>query len=109
MILAERNKGSKVACSVDGTKVSFGGMLTLDLEQYEQEDARAIYICADRNGCLFTNVSPDLAYVAEIAIPAQRYKARQKAVYQGNMPVVERDPVPFDMDACTLTLWALEE
>ena len=109
MNLAERNKGPKVAYSIEGTKVSFGGMLTLDLEQYEQEDARTLYICADRGGCMLIGVYPDLAYVAEIAIPARRYKARQKAVYQGNMPVVERDPAPFDMAACTLTLWALEE
>lgn len=120
MILAERNQGPKTAWAIDGTKLCLGGMLTLDLAHYEQEDERTIYICVDREGslfaclfscqctCLATHIAPDLAYVAEITIPARSYKARQKAVYQGNMPVVERDPVPFVMDACTLTLWALE-
>ena len=109
MILVEKNEGRKINYSLEGTKITFGGMLSVDLEKYEREDTYTIYICSDREGGLFNSLCPDLAYAADIVIPARRYRARQKSVYQGNMPVVQRDPVPFDIDACTLILWAVDE
>lgn len=114
MKVMEKNEGPKLAYSVDGTKLTLGGdEITLNLARYEQDWPQHIDVMRDRAGCLVTSISPvagRLAYAAQIDIPARRYNEVPAPVQMdgdgedlGTVP----EPVPFDMDNVTLTLWAI--
>lgn len=100
MIVIEINEGEKINYSIEANKITFDDELTLNLEKHERDDPAHIDICRDKYGCLVTGVIPGLAenYVAQIDIPAREYDYSD-----------EENPVamPFDMERCTLTLWAL--
>lgn len=88
---------------VAGNKITFGDdELTLNLARYEQDDAKHIDICSDTTGCLVMGTSTGRKYVAEIDIPARQYTEET----QGDEITVV--PVPFNINNCTLTLWALD-
>jgi len=108
MKIEERNAGKKIDVCIEGTKLTLGGCLTLDLAAYELDDVNRIFVFRDRRGCLLCAADSDSCYVAEITIPARRYVADRKAVYEGDLPVVKKSPAPFLMENCTLALYALE-
>lgn len=86
-----------------GDKLTLGDdELTLNLSKYEQDDPKHIDICFDATGCLVVGTATGRKYVAEIDIPARRYT--EEVVDEETT----RTPVPFDIDLCTLTLWATE-
>ena len=86
-----------------GDKLTLGDdELTLNLSRYEQDDPKHIDICFDATGCLVVGTATGRKYVAEIDIPARRYT--EEVVDEETT----RTPVPFDIDLCTLTLWATE-
>ncbi len=113
MNILEKNEGPKLAYAVDGTKLTLGDdELTLNLARYEQDWPQHIDVMRDRAGCLVTSISPaaaDLAYAAQIDIPARAYTevpAPAGMTVDGG-PETVPEPVPFDMDRVTLTLWAI--
>lgn len=112
MIVIERNAGLKLPFSLEGSILDLDHRLMLNLAAYELDDENHIYVCQNRQGCLFCSADgraeSESCYVAEITIPARRYQADRKAVYEGTLPVVVKTAVPFDADRCTLALWALE-
>ena len=123
MKIIEKNEGAKIPYEVQGTKIIFNDdELTLNLARYERDDANHIDICRDRMGNLVSGVIPGIAetYVAQIDIPARAYEEREiegaaeeeqaDSEETGGMmdrQTMEREAVPFDIDKCTLTLWAL--
>lgn len=92
--IAYETSGDKIALSDDE--------LTLKLSRYEQDDPKHIDICFDATGCLVVGTATGRKYVAEIDIPARRYT--EEVVDEETT----RTPVPFDIDLCTLILWATE-
>jgi hypothetical protein len=96
-------ENNHIACETSGDKITLGDdELTLNLSRYEQDDPKHIDICFDATGCLVVGTATGRKYVAEIEIPARRYT---EEVVDEEMT---RTPVPFDIDLCTLTLWATE-
>ena len=114
MNVIEKNEGPKLAYAVDGTRLTLGDdELMLNLARYEQDWPQHIDVVRDRVGCLATSIGPapeGLAYAAQIDIPARRFNEIPAAVqmeYSGEDTGTVLEPVPFDMDKVTLTLWAL--
>jgi hypothetical protein len=108
MIVVNKNEGPKVAYSVTGNIISFKDELMLNLSKYERDDANHIDICSDSFGCLVCGTAAGLRYVAEIDIPARTYVETPVENPEEGEPDTRLEPVPFDIDACTLTLWSLE-
>ena len=125
MKIIEKNEGAKIPYEVKGDKIVFNDdELTLNLARYERDDANHIDICRDKMGNLVSGVIPGVAetYVAQIDIPPRAYEEReiegaaeaQAAEAEENAPggmmdrqTMEREAVPFDIEKCTLTLWAM--
>lgn len=127
MKIIEKNDGAKIPYEVEGTKIVFNDdELTLNLARYERDGANHIDICRDRMGNLVSGVIPGVAetYVAQIDIPPRAYVEREiegaAAEVQANgeetdgapggmmdRQTMERETVPFNIDKCVLTLWAL--
>jgi hypothetical protein len=86
-----------------GDKLTLGDdELTLNLSKYEQDDPKHIDICFDATGCLVVGTATGRKYVAEIDIPARRYTE------EASGEETTREPVDFDINLCTLTLWAVD-
>lgn len=116
MIVTSRNKGVMPAYRLDGNLLTVEEALTVNLAAYEQDDVIRLIIYRDRRGCLFLadavrtdGLDRESCYVAEITVPARRYVSDRKAVYEGDLPVVQKRPVPFSPDGCTLALYAKGE
>lgn len=111
MIIVEKNEGTKIPYEINGNKITFNDELSLNLEKYERDDAAHIDICRDKFGNLVTGVIPGVAeaYVAEIDIPAREYDYIADGTDENGNPIEVPMPEPFDIDKCTLTLWALTE
>ncbi len=132
MKIIEKNDGQKIAYEVSGNKLTLGDdEMTLNLSRYERDDPAHIDICRDKFGFLVCGVIPGVAekYVAQIDIPAREYNTtpiepdpdapeEQPAEEDGGAaenpapggmtePTVKREPVPFDIEKCVLTLWAV--
>lgn len=112
MKILERNDGPKIPYSVDGTLLNLDNRMILNAEAYELDEENHLYLYQNRYGCLLCSADgsedSESCYVAELFIPPRAYQSDRKAVYEGNLPVVKKTAVPFDMDRCTLALWSLE-
>lgn len=104
----EKNRGAKVPYRINGNEVCFRNSLTINVAAYEVEDDNIIRIFTDRMGCLLCTASEDYCCIAEICIPGKEFVSDQKAVYEGDLPVVTKTQVPFQIEKCTLILWAME-
>ena len=102
MIVIEKNAGPKVPFEERGTKVTFDDELTLNLAKLERDWPihREVYFDAD--GELITGIQAATALVAEIDIPEAQYETIGS---EGEETTVRK---PIDMDAVTLTLWAVD-
>ena len=89
---------------ISGNKIYFGDdELMINLAKKERDDAVHIDICSDYTGGLVIGTGGSArAYVAEIDIPPRQY------VEVEGEEGTERQPVPFDIDTITLTLWEME-
>ena len=126
MIVKEKNEGAKIPYTVKGSKITFDDELMVNVQRFERDDPAHIDICRDRFGNLVTGVIPGYAemYVAQIDIPPRAYEVREiegaaeeaqaDSEEAGGAPggmmdrqTTERVAIPFDVEKCTLTLWAL--
>lgn len=109
MIIIEKNEGEKITYTTNGNKITFADELMLNLEKYERDDPNHIDICRDKFGNLVCGVIPGVAevYVAQIDIPAREYDFIADGVDENGEPREVPMPALFDIDKCTLTLWAL--
>ena len=102
MIIIEKNVGPKIPYEVVGTKIIFDDDLMLNLKKREYDEPVHIDICYNTAHQLITGTQDARSYVAEIDIPAREYI---EPAGEDEAP----EPVPFDIDKVTLTLWAIEE
>lgn len=126
MNVIEKNTGEKIAYTVKDSKITLNDELMFNLGRYERDDPNHIDVCRDRYGNLVSGVIPGVAeaYVAQIDIPAREYTetveedsgtgntgesggTADSTGGESHTPNIKREPVPFSMDKCTLTLWAL--
>lgn len=114
MKVIEMNEGPKIEYEVTGNKICFDDDLTINLAKREQDDPVEIDVCSDADGDLVIGSAAGRAYVAQIAIPAREYEDVEVEVERDenadeDAPTTrtEHRPVPFDIDKCTLALWAI--
>lgn len=109
MIIVEKNEGEKIVYTITENKITFADELMLNLEKYERDDPNHIDICRDKYGNLVCGVIPGVAevYVAQIDIPEREYDFVADGVDENGDPKEVPMPVHFDIEKCTLTLWAL--
>lgn len=107
MIIVEKNVGPKIPYEEAGKKVIFDDDLSINLAKREKDDPVHIDVCYDEDGELCIGAAAGWQYVAEIDIPARAYEEAEdpEAEEPGAKKLV---PLPLDMDAVTLTLWAVE-
>ncbi|SHK14195.1 hypothetical protein [Tepidibacter formicigenes] len=110
MKIIEKNEGKKIDYTITENKITFADELMLNLKKYERDDPNHIDVCLDRFGNLVSGVIPGVAevYVAQIDIPAREYDFIADGVDENGEPKEVPMPLPFDMEKCTLTLWALK-
>lgn len=106
MIVIEKNQGQKINYSVDGTKLNLNDEMTLDLSKYERDFPVHIDICRNQFGMLTFGLSEK--YVAQIDIPERQYIDVDGGLDEEENPIINKEPVAFDMDKVELTLWSLE-
>ena len=116
MVVVEKTEGEKISYAVEGNVISFrDGELIMNLAKYERDSANHIDICLDHSGCLVCGAAAGQLYVAEIDIPARSYEEVEAAADEDEVPFpvrgestktkTVRQPIPFDMNRCTLVLW----
>lgn len=119
MTVIHKNEGAKIPYETTSKSICFDDDLTINLSKREQDWPVHIDICFDEDGELVIGAAAGRAYVAEVDIPAREYieTDNPEAVSEqseddggmGNMiPDKLREPVPFDIDRCTLSLWAID-
>lgn len=81
--------------------------LALNLQKRERDGDVHIDICTDKSGALVIGAANGFRYVAQIDIPAREYVDVE--IEEDGETKTTREPVPFSMDRCTLTLWEMEE
>jgi len=117
MIIVEKNEGTKIPYEEIGNKICFDDDLTINLAKREEDHAVHIDICYDKQGELVIGAAAGRSYVAEIDIPQREYtqpeaeETTEAEDVEGGMTHANStpsEPVPFDMDKVTLTLWAID-
>jgi hypothetical protein len=120
MQIVKMPEGAENVISYEITKntISFNDdELALNLQKRERDGAVHIDICTDRSGALVMGAENGFKYVAQIDIPAREYTEAEVEAEEGTEEAegmetrakTVREPVPFSMDRCTLTLWEMEE
>lgn len=119
-VIKKPENGKKfVEYEVDGKSIDFGdGELSIRVDKKERDYEVPIDICQDYTGGLIMGASAGDKYVAQLIIPAREYTETEKENPAYNpedengteqQTIMERNPVPFSMDKCTLILWEMEE
>lgn len=119
MTIISKNKGKKIACKLDGTRLDIAdGALTIDLARYQQNEPATRDIMVDNEGYLV--MGHGQYYVAQVEIPAKEYRETDiptPVAEEGenggmnnmpNMPSIERTPLPLDTEKVILYLFAID-
>lgn len=108
MIEKRMGAGNTIPYELTGSVLSFNdGELMINLKKYEKDFPRQLDICEDGYGCLCMGLAQN--YVAQVEIPARSYKEVVNGVDDNDMPRIEKQPVPFDPELVTITLWEKED
>lgn len=94
--------------------------LSINLKNREQDEKTLIDICSDSDGFLVVGTAAGLRYVAQVEIPARQYTGEEQenpnydpeaeaGTEAASQTITVREPVPFDIDNCTIYLWGMEE
>lgn len=94
--------------------------LSINLKNREQDETTLIDICSDSDGFLVVGTAAGLRYVAQVEIPARQYTEEEQenpnydpeaeaGTEAASQTITTREPVPFDIDNCTIYLWGMEE
>ena len=94
--------------------------LSINLKNREQDEKTLIDICSDSDGFLVVGTAAGLRYVAQVEIPARQYPGEEQenpnndpeaeaGTEAASQTITVREPVPFDIDNCTIYLWGMEE
>lgn len=85
--------------------------LSINIKNREMDETVTFDICSDRNGFLVVGAASGYRYVAQVEIPAREYDENtvESTDEEGNIITqIERTAKPFDINKCTLYLWAME-
>ena len=117
-----KTPGTHIAYETTSKSIIFGEDedLSINLKNREQDEKTLIDICSDSDGFLVVGTAAGLRYVAQVEIPARQYTEEEQEnpnsdpeAEEGaeaiNKTIVVREPVPFDIDNCTIYLWGMEE
>ena len=94
--------------------------LSINLKNREQDEKTLIDICSDSDGFLVVGTAAGLRYVAQVEIPARQYTGEEQenpnydpeaeaGTEAASQTITVREPVPFDIDNCTIYLRGMEE
>ena len=94
--------------------------LSINLKNREQDEKTLIDICSDSDGFLVVGTAAGLRYVAQVEIPARQYTETEETnpnydpeaeagTEAASQTITVREPVPFDIDNCTIYLWGMEK
>lgn len=90
------------------SSVTFGDDdLSINLKNREMDESVMIDVCSDKNGFLVIGAATGYRYVAQVEIPAREYKETKTKNDEGE-DTINATPIPFDIEKCTLYLWAME-
>lgn len=106
MNVIEINEGAKIPYEVEGNKLSLNDDLIINLAKRESDFPEHIDVCSDKDGNLVIGEG-GLYFVVQIDIPAREYTETESAG-EGEETTTVREPVAFNIDKCTLTLWKIE-
>lgn len=99
------NEGEKIPYEVNGTKITFDSMVTIDLSRYQKEEERIIDISLNDDNMLQMGLGK--WYIANILIPPKEYELVENGTDENDSIVYNKISKVLDMDKVTLTLWAL--
>ena len=116
IIKVPENAEKLVGYEITGKVISFNdGELMMDLSKKERDDPVHLDICQDILGGLVLGTTTGRRYVAQIDIPAREYEETEvenpdyhEEDEMSSETITKREPLPFSMDKCTLTLWEME-
>lgn len=107
MIEKKISSGRTIPYELDGNILSFNDdELMINLKKYEMDFPRQLDICKDSYGCLCMGLADN--YVAQVTIPARRYKDVENGTDENGAVRIEKQPVPFDPELVNITLWEME-
>lgn len=107
MNIVEKNEGVKITYTTSDKRITFNDDLTINLAKRQRDWPVHIDVCSDEDNELVIGAAAGRSYIAEIDIPAKEY---ENATENDSMSEEEApQPLPFDMDSVTLTLWAIKK
>ena len=101
-------EGSYIPYTTTKQIITFDDKLRINLKNMEDDFDVFIDVCSDSEGNLIVGTSGGIRYVAQVKIPARTYKEVETKDADNNT-ITEEKPVAFDIEKCTLYLWALQE
>lgn len=109
IVIRKKENSTYIPYTINGNIININNELMLNLLKYERDDPNHIDICQDKFGCLVCGTAAGFKYVAEIDIPERQYiEIEEEPDAEGHPSMIEQ-PVDFDINLCTITLWSLEE
>lgn len=113
------NGSNFLAYKATGNKLDLNdGDTVINLEKRERDDDVHIDFCLDYDGMLINGTEGGKNYVAQIDIPARKYKdtevenpdydSTKEESEENPKTIVQHEAVPFSMSNVTLTLWELK-
>jgi len=104
---------------VAGNNIDFNdGEMAINLSKKERDYEVLVDVCMDYTGGLVCGTADGLRYVAQVTIPEREYTEIEKpnpeytedGEGEGTVSptIIDREPVPFDIEKCELRLWELE-
>jgi hypothetical protein len=107
MIITEMNQGPKAAYSLQGTVLTIGDQVSIDLQERQSDVQKVIDVCLD-NQLQTMREGIGAWYVATIIIPPKQRELVPSGEQDedGNDILIERER-ELDMSKVELRLWAL--
>ena len=104
MKIIDINEGTKIPYEVNGTRITFDSMLTIDLSRYQKEEERVIDISLNDD---MLQMGLGKWYIANISLPPKEYELVENGTDENESIIYNRVPKKLEMDKVTLTLWTL--
>ena len=98
-----------IGYQITGNSIDFNNEISLNLETREREYNINVDICIDKSRSLVCGTAVGLKYVAQIFIPARKFNEIIGEPDSEGNPTLTIEPVRFNIDNCTLTLWEMED
>lgn len=108
MKIRYKNSGTYPSWGLDGTMLTLGGALHLNLPALAKDTPAHYVISADPDGKLALGIG--WRYAAELDLPAKQY-AIEKIGYTDDYgyPALRKVALPYTAEDAVLTLWAKKE